>query len=99
MIVYEIDVQFHAVLLEVQRRFNSIIPNSVKVEEAYSIYRSFQIGATSEAQNIRISQTVFESNNRWIKLHCDKGMRPSWSMMQHYTDVQVAVPLLIQLSM
>ena len=96
MSVTELDVHFHAILLEVQRRFTSVIPSSVKVEEAYSVYRSLRWGATSEAQNVGISKTVIDSNNRWQKLHRSKGMRPGWSMMQHYTNVQVAVPMLIQ---
>ena len=50
MSVAELDVHFHAILLEVQRIFDSVIPASVnKVEEAYSVYRSLWWGTTSEA--------------------------------------------------
>lgn len=52
MSVAELDVHFHAVLLEVQRRFDSVIPDSVKVKESYSIYISLRRGTTLEAQNV-----------------------------------------------
>lgn len=98
MSVAELDIPFHAVLLEVQRRFESIIPDSVKVEEEYSVNRSLRRGATSEAQNVGMSQTIIESNNRWRKTHRAKGMTPGWSMMEHYTDAKVAAPSLIRFS-
>lgn len=35
----DLDVHFHAVLLEIKRKFSSVIPGTVKVEEEYSVYR------------------------------------------------------------
>ena len=96
MSVAELDVHFYAILLEVQKIFASIILDSVNMEESYSVYRSLRWGATSEDQNVRISEIVINSNNRWQKLHHSKGMRPGWSMMQNYTDAQVAIPMLIK---
>ena len=94
----ELDVHFISLLLEVQRKFPNAIPDSVKVKEDYSVFRSLRRGATSEAQNVGLPQPVIESNNRWRKFHRARGMRPGWSMMQHYTDAQVAAPTLIQFS-
>ena len=96
--VAQLDVLFHSLLLEVQRRFPTAIPDSVKVEEVYSTFRSLRRGATSEAQNVGIPGYVIESNNRWRKWHRARGMTPGFGMMQHYTDAQVAVPTLIRFS-
>ena len=98
MSVAELDVHFHSVLLEVQRRFPNAIPDSVNVIEDYSVYRSLRRGATSEAQNEGIDQTVIESNNRWRKAHRAKGMVPGWSMTEHYTDANVSVKMLVRFS-
>ena len=98
MSVSELDVHFISLLLEVQRKFPNAIPDSVKVDEVYSVFRSLRRGATSEAQNVGLPEPVIESNNRWRKFHRPRGMRPGWTMMQHYTDAQVAAPTLIQFS-
>ena len=66
--------------------------------EDYSVYRSLRRGAASEAQNERIDQIVFESNNRWRKAHRAKGMIPGWSMTEHYTDANVSVKMLVRFS-
>ena len=96
--VAELDLHFHWVLTEVQRRFPNVIPDSVKVTDSYSTYRSLRRGATSEAQNVGISEIVIESNNRWRKKQRANGMKPGWSMIQHYTDAKVSIPTLIQFS-
>ena len=98
MTVSELDVYFISVLLEVQRKFPNAIPDSVKVEDEYSVFRLLRRGATSKAQNVGLPEPVIESNNRWRKFHRAKEMRPGWIMMQHYTDAQVAAPMLIQFS-
>ena len=81
MSVAELDIHFHSVLLEVQRRFPKAVPDSVNVQEEYSVFRSLRRGATSEAQNVGMDPNVIESNNRWRKKHRAKGMRPGWSMI------------------
>ena len=98
MTVSELDFHFISVLQEVQRKFPNAIPDNVKVDNEYSVFRSLRRGATSEAQNGGLPETVIESNNRWRKFHQAKGMRPGWSMMQYYTDAQVTAPMLIQFS-
>ena len=98
MSVSELDVHFHSVLLEVQRRFPDAIPDSVNVFDDYSVFRSLRRGATTEAQNVGIAANVIESNNRWRKNHRARGMQPGWTMMQHYTDANVALPLLTRFS-
>ena len=74
----DLDVHFHAVLLEIKRKFSSVIPGTVKVEEEYSVYRLLWRGSTLEAQNVGISQTVIKSNNIVRNMHWTKRMRPRW---------------------
>lgn len=76
MSVSELDVHFHSMLLEVQRRFPNAIPDNVNVFDDYSVFRSLRRGATTEAQNVGIAANVIESNNRWRKNHRARRMRP-----------------------
>ena len=94
----KMDLLFHSLLLEVQRRFARVLPESVDVKKEFSIYRSFCRGSTSEAQNAGMLQQVIEANNQWRKLSRAKGMKPSMSMMEHYSDAKVCVPTLIRFS-
>lgn len=82
MSISELDVHFHSVLLEVQRRFPNAIPDSINVFDEYSVFRSLRRGATSEAQNVGIAPNVIESNNRWRKNCRARGMKPGWMMIQ-----------------
>ena len=92
------DLLFHALLLEVQRRFAKVLPESVDVKNKFSTYRLFRRGSTSEAQNVGMPQSVIEANNRWRKQSRAKGMKPSMSMTEHYSDSKVGVPSLIRFS-
>ena len=92
----EMDLLFHALLLEVQRRFAKVLPESVDVKNEFSTYRSFRRGSTSVAQNAGMHQSVIEANNRWRKRSRARGMKPSMSMMEHYSDAKVCVPSLIK---
>ena len=50
----EMDVMLHDTLVKVQLRYPSIIPDSVRVQDEYSVYWSLRRGATTEARNVRI---------------------------------------------
>jgi hypothetical protein len=73
MSISKIDELFHSVLLEVQRRYPKVLPDSVKITDEFSTFRSLWQGATSEAQNAKIPREVIEANNRWRKLSKAKG--------------------------
>jgi hypothetical protein len=98
MSISEMDELFHSILLEVQRRFPKILPDSVKVTEEFSTFRSLRRGATSEAQNVKIPREVIEANNRWRKISRAKGLIPGYSMMERYSDAKVLVPTLTRFS-
>ena len=75
-----------------------MIPGSINIEESYSTYQSFHYGATSEAQNVDELEEVINVNNRWRNKYYSKGVRPSCSMMEHYSDAHVMAPTLIYFS-
>jgi hypothetical protein len=95
----ELDVDFHGILMRVQKRWPNLIPDhTVKVKEEYGVYRSLRRGATMEAQNAEIPGDVIEANNRWRKHSRLKGLTPGISMMERYTDAKASVPSLIRFS-
>ena len=98
MTITEMDVLFHGLLKEVQQRNPSVIPDTVSIEESYSVYRSLRRGAKSEAQNVNMSEELINANNRWRKEYQSKGIKPSCSMMEHYSDAHVMAPTLILFS-
>jgi len=98
MTISEMDVLFHALLNEVQKRNPAAIPDHIKVEESYSVSRSLRRGATSEAQNVDIPSDVINANNRWRKDFRSKGIRPSGSMLDHYSEARVMAPTLTKFS-
>jgi hypothetical protein len=67
MSISEMDKLFHNVLLEVQRSYPKILPDSVKITDKFSTFRSLRRRATSEAQNVKIPGEVIEANNLWRK--------------------------------
>jgi hypothetical protein len=99
MSISEMDKLFHSVLqLEVQRRYPKVLPDSVKIMDKFSTFRSLRRGATSEAQNVKIPREVIEANNRWRKLSRAKGLTPGFSMMEKYLDAKSLVPTLTRFS-
>jgi hypothetical protein len=56
MSIGELDVLFHALLKEVQKKCPSVISSTINVEADYSVYMSLRRSATSEAQNAGISE-------------------------------------------
>ena len=47
----EVDLLFHALLLEIQRRFAKVLPEPVDGKKDFSTNQAFCWGLTSEAQN------------------------------------------------
>ena len=98
MSVPELDVHFHSVLLEVQRRFPNTSPDNVNIFYTYIVFRLLWRNATTEAQSVGIVLNAIESINRWRKNQRATGIQPGWTMMQHYTDANVALLLFTQFS-
>ena len=65
MSIAEMDVLFHGILREVQKRNPAIIAEDVNVEEEYSTFCSLRKGTTSEAKNANVPVDVISVNNKW----------------------------------
>ena len=96
--VGDLDIMFRDVLKRIQQKWPNVIPESVKVEEEYSMSRSPRRGSTAEAQNQEIPREVIEANNRWRKRMRSKGLTPGMSMMERYTDAKASVKALTRYS-
>jgi hypothetical protein len=94
----ELDILLHRILERAQKKWPSVIPDTVNVKEEYSVYRSLRRGATAEAQNVQVPSEVIEANNRWRKHSRSRGLTPGMSMMERYTDAKASVPSLIRFS-
>jgi hypothetical protein len=92
----DLDPSFLGILKRVQSRWPSVIPDTVKVEDEYSVFRSLRRGATSHAQNVKIPKEVIEANNRWRKRSRANSLTPGMSMMERYSDAKASVPALIR---
>ena len=94
----KLDILLHGILERVQKKWTNIIPDSVKVKEEFSVYRSLRRGATAEAQNVQVPSSVIEANNRRRKHARSCGLTPGMSTMECYTDDKGSVPSLIGFS-
>ena len=97
-LVGDLDLLFHALWKRIQHQRPDIIPDTVKVDEVYSVRRSLRRGATTEAQNKQIPKEVIEANNRWRKHLKGKGVLPGMSMLERYSDAKASVEALIRFS-
>jgi len=68
----------------------TVLPENVSVD-GFSCRRSFRQGATTQAQNVQLPESVINTNNPWRQI--DKlGMRVSFSsLIQTYTDMASAI--------
>jgi len=94
-----LDVMFHRYLLMVQETMPEIIQPTVNVSQDFSVRRSLQRGATSQARNKKVPKDVVDLNNRWRKVVERAGLRvPTYDMFEHYTDVVAAIDAVLRFS-
>ena len=96
--VKELDVLLHRFLLLVQERRVDLIPATVDVTRDYSMRRSPRRGSTSQARNRKVPEDIINLINRWRKEERARHRDATHVMMEHYTDVIVAVEALLQYS-
>ena len=94
----DLDILFHKILCRVQKLYPRLIPESVNVEDDYSMFRSLRRGATAEAQNAKVPKEVIEANNRWKKHERARGLTPGISTMERYSEAKASVPTLVRFS-
>ncbi|KAL7571151.1 hypothetical protein ACA910_014753 [Epithemia clementina (nom. ined.)] len=96
--VSQLDALFHEVLKHLQHQHPNILHSDIKEEEEYSIQQSLRCGTTTEAQNWKIPQLVIEINNQWKKDTRSRGVLPSMSMIEWYSNAKASVEAEIKFS-
>mmetsp|Transcript_25276 Transcript_25276/g.62236 ORF Transcript_25276/g.62236 Transcript_25276/m.62236 type:complete len:350 (-) Transcript_25276:812-1861(-) len=96
--VGDLDVLFLRLWNRVQEKHPKLLPDTVNVDEEFSISRSARRGATAHAQNCKVPKDVVEANNRWRKYQRSRGILPGMSMMERYSDAKASVPTLTRFS-
>ncbi|KAL7564157.1 hypothetical protein ACA910_021132 [Epithemia clementina (nom. ined.)] len=94
--VSHLDDLFHNILRCTQLKRPDVIPRDAKIDELYSVRRSLWRGATTEAQNRKIPDSIIESNNRWKKQMRAHGVLSTMSMLERDTDAKASVETIIQ---
>ena len=96
--ISDFDPFFHDALRNVQAQRPDLITKEVKVGEVYSLRRSLRRGSTTRARNVNVPEENIEFNNGWRKHQRAGAKAPSLSMVQHYTDVKLALPFVLKYS-
>jgi hypothetical protein len=99
-------VRAKAIELELMERLQGIkdsqpglIPSDVDIYEDFGISRSFRRGATSTARIRGVDDKYVNLINRWRNFEEAKGRRPTLSMQDHYSDIQILLPELMKFSL
>lgn len=85
-------------LSRIQLAHPELIPPDVNVFEEYGISRSFRRGSASEARSRGVDDKHVDLINRWRNVENAKGRKPRLAMRDHYTDIRIMIPTLIQYS-
>jgi hypothetical protein len=83
----------------IQEKNPRVIPAEVQVYEEFGISRSFRRGATSEANNQKVSEGDINLKNRWRNFEKAGGKRPRMRMQDHYSDIALMIPSLLWFSL
>lgn len=96
--ISDFDPLFHEALRDVQSKRPDLIKGDVEVGDVFSLRRSLRRGSTTHARNMKVPEENIEFNNGWRKSQRAKAKAPSLSMVQHYTDVKLALPYVLRYS-
>ena len=80
------------------RRIRLFDPGLTEVGDAYGLGRSLRRGSTTAARVRKVRDAVVELNNRWRKVEQGRGRQAGLRMIDHYTDVKLALPALWEYS-
>jgi hypothetical protein len=96
--IADLDPLFHDTLRKVQELYPELISSEIDVAQEYSLQRSLRRGSTTHAGNQRVPPDVVNMNNRWRSQERAGGCRPTYRMIEHYTDIKAALPSLLRYS-
>ncbi len=81
----------HEMLARVQANTHGIIMEEIKIEDKFSIHRSFRRGAHTRATEAEVPDPVIKMNNRWRKVEQSGGSVPKLPMAELYTEISQAL--------
>lgn len=96
---FEYEAGFIDRLLELQARDPIVITPDVDITEQFGVGRSFRRGATSVARARGIDDKYVKLINRWRTVENARGRKPLLPMHEHYLDISILVPELLQFSL
>ena len=76
-----------------------LIPSDLDIYEDFGISRSFRRGATSTARTRGVDNKYVNLINWWRIFEESKGRRPTLSMQDHYSDIQILLLDLMKFSL
>jgi hypothetical protein len=79
---------------EVKTHFKGVISQATPVED-FSLWRSGRRGATTEAHNQGVPQSIIDLMGRWRTRERAKGAEPGLPMRQVYTQVKSATQAML----
>ena len=88
----------HEILEEIQANRPDLIPVECDVNDEYGIFRSFQIGATTEARNRGLSKELIELNNGWRMVEASRGKHTTSDMLAYYMELSLSMVPLVRFS-
>lgn len=80
----------------IQTRYPELIHTSIDVYEEYRVLRSFRRGSNSETQNRGVSEAEIEMNSRQKKVDSAEARNVKLRMIDHYTDILVALESILR---
>jgi hypothetical protein len=93
----EFEEDFFKVLERVQDT-TDLIPQEMRVRDAYGISRSLRRGVTAHSKNIRIDKELCDAINRWGKEPNTKLGVAQLEMGDTYTTLESLMPLILEFS-
>lgn len=88
---WKLNGELQKVLEKVALKRPDLIEEGVKIEEKFSIHRSFRRGAHTRAKSAGVSEAVLEMNNRWRKIENKSGGLPNLPMTELYIEITQAL--------
>jgi hypothetical protein len=83
---------------EEDNKENKLGLENADIREEFSINRSFKRGSSTHAQNQGLSAHIIEVQSRWRKFENARGRKPKLAMIEHYSDIELLIPTLVQYS-
>lgn len=80
--------ELKAQLILVKEKDPVLFPSDLKLNDI-NTNRSFRKGFTSRAQDLMLSDSIIDSNNRWRAFEQARGSRPTLKLRDHYSSMRL----------